>query len=220
MDLEHFSEATKLIRGGLNRSGFDETAEAIYATSGFVYGSAAEAEAAFKGDVDRYIYGRYGNPTVAMFEERLRLIEGAEVCRATASGMSAVFAALGCFLGAGDKLVASRALFGSCAVIATEILPRYGVETTLVDGRDLSQWEAALAGGAKAVFLETPSNPGLEVIDLRAVSELAHAAGWMVRWKPDKPVSANSQRRSEENGPTGWRQRQACSGGKSCERKR
>ena len=173
MDLEHASEATKLIRGGLSRSGFDETAEAIYATSGFVYGSAAEAEAAFTGDIDRYIYGRYGNPTVAMFEERLRLIEGAEVCRATASGMSAVFAALACFLSAGDTLVASRALFGSCAVITTEILPRFGVETRLVDGRDLSQWEAALAGGAKAVFLETPSNPGLEIIDLRAVSEMA-----------------------------------------------
>ena len=177
MDLEHASEATKLIRGGLSRSGFDETAEAIYATSGFVYGSAAEAEAAFTGDIDRYIYGRYGNPTVAMFEERLRLIEGAEVCRATASGMSAVFAALACFLSAGDTLVASRALFGSCAVITTEILPRFGIETRLVDGRDLSQWEAALAGGAKAVFLETPSNPGLEIIDLRAVSEMAHAAG-------------------------------------------
>lgn len=180
MELDDFSEATKLIRGGISRSGFDETAEAIYATSGFVYGSAAEAESAFKGDIDRYIYGRYGNPTVAMFEERLRLIEGAEVCRATASGMSAVFAALGSFLGAGDRLVASRALFGSCAVIATEILPRYGVETALVDGRDLSQWEAALAGGAEAVFLETPSNPGLEVIDLQAVSELAHAAGALV----------------------------------------
>jgi len=180
MDLEHASEATRLIRGGLSRSGFDETAEAIYATSGFVYGSAAEAEAAFTGDIDRYIYGRYGNPTVAMFEERLRLIEGAEVCRATASGMSAVFAALACFLGAGDTLVASRALFGSCAVITTEILPRFGVETHLVDGRDLCQWEAALAGGANAVFLETPSNPGLEIIDLRAVSEMAHAAGALV----------------------------------------
>ncbi len=180
MDNDYGSEATTLIRGGLTRSGFDETAEAIYATSGFVYGSAAEAEAAFSGDVDRYIYGRYGNPTVAMFEERLRLLEGAEVCRATASGMSAVFAALASFLSAGDRLVAARALFGSCAVVATEILPRYGVETTLVDGRDLSQWEAALARGAKAVFLETPSNPGLEVIDLRAVSEMAHAAGALV----------------------------------------
>ena len=180
MGIEDFAEATKLIRGGLDRSGFDETAEAIYTTSGFVYGSAEEAQAAFAGDVDRYIYGRYGNPTVSMFEERLRLIEGAEVCRATASGMSAVFAAMASFLKAGDKVVASRALFGSCSVIVTDILPRYGVETVLVDGRDLDQWEAALAGGAQAAFLETPSNPGLEIIDLAAVSELAHAAGALV----------------------------------------
>jgi len=177
---EEFAEATRLVRGGLARSPFDETAEAIYPTSGFVYRSAEEAAAAFAGEVDRYIYGRYGNPTVAMFEERLRLLEGAEVCRATASGMSAVFAALACFLGAGDRLVASRALFGSCSVIVTDILPRFGVESVLVDGRDLDQWAAALAGGASAVFLETPSNPSLEVIDLAAVSDLAHAAGALV----------------------------------------
>ena len=177
---EEFAEATRLVRGGLARSPFDETAEAIYPTSGFVYRSAEEAAAAFAGEVDRYIYGRYGSPTVAMFEERLRLLEGAEVCRATASGMSAVFAALACFLGAGDRLVASRALFGSCSVIVTDILPRFGVESVLVDGRDLDQWAAALAGGASAVFLETPSNPSLEVIDLAAVSDLAHAAGALV----------------------------------------
>ncbi|MCH1435900.1 MAG: O-succinylhomoserine sulfhydrylase [Acidimicrobiales bacterium] len=177
---EEFAEATRLVRGGLARSPFDETAEAIYPTSGFVYRSAEEAAAAFAGEVDRYIYGRYGNPTVAMFEERLRLLEGAEVCRATASGMSAVFAALACFLGAGDRIVASRALFGSCSVIVTDILPRFGVESVLVDGRDLDQWAAALAGGASAVFLETPSNPSLEVIDLAAVSDLAHAAGALV----------------------------------------
>ncbi|MEO0494798.1 MAG: O-succinylhomoserine sulfhydrylase [Actinomycetota bacterium] len=180
MAIEDWSEATRLVRGGVERSRFDETAEAIYATSGFVYSSAEEAQAAFAGDVDRYIYGRYGNPTVSMFEERLRLIEGAEVCRATASGMAAVFASMASFLTAGDKVVASRALFGSCSVIITDILPRYGVETVLVDGRDLAQWEAALAGGAQAVFLETPSNPGLEIIDLAAVSELAHAAGALV----------------------------------------
>ena len=177
---EEFAEATRLVRGGLARSPFDETAEAIYPTSGFVYRSAEEAAAAFAGEVDRYIYGRYGNPTVAMFEERLRLLEGAEVCWATASGMSAVFAALACFLGAGDRIVASRALFGSCSVIVTDILPRFGVESVLVDGRDLDQWAAALAGGASAVFLETPSNPSLEVIDLAAVSDLAHAAGALV----------------------------------------
>jgi O-succinylhomoserine sulfhydrylase len=170
-------EATRLVRGGLRRSGFDETAEAIYATSGFVYPSAAEAEAAFAGDIDRYIYGRYANPTVSVFEERLRLLEGAEVCRATASGMAAVFAALASSLSAGQRLVASRALFGSCSVIVNEILPRYGIETETVDGRDLDAWGTALADGADAVFLETPSNPGLEIVDLRAVSELAHRAG-------------------------------------------
>lgn len=168
---------TLAVRGGLSRSGFDETAEAIYATSGFVYSSAAEAEAAFAGDIDRFVYGRYGNPTVAMFEERLRLLEGAQACIATASGMAAVWAALACQLSAGDRVVASRALFGSCTVILTEILPRFGVETVLVDGTDLDQWRAALEPGADAVFLETPSNPGLEVIDIAAVSELAHAAG-------------------------------------------
>lgn len=173
-------EATMLIRGGLSRSGFDETAEAIYPTSGFVYGSAAEAEAAFAGEADRYIYGRYGNPTVTMFEERLRLLEGAEACRATASGMAAVFAALASRLEAGDHIVSSRALFGSCRVIVDEILPRWGVRSTLVDGCDLGQWEEALAGGAKMVFLETPSNPGLDVIDLPAVAELAHAAKALV----------------------------------------
>ncbi len=173
-------EATRLVRGGLARSGFDETAEAIYATSGFVYGSAAEAEAAFAGEHERFLYSRFGNPTVAVFEERLRLIEGAEVCRATASGMSAVFAGLASFLTAGDRLVASRALFGSCSVIVNEILPRFGVDTETVDGRDLGAWEAALDRGADAVFLETPSNPGLELVDLQAVSAMAHEAGALV----------------------------------------
>lgn len=173
-------EATQLVRGGLSRSGFDETAEALYLTSGFVYGSAEEAEAAFAGEQDRYIYGRYGNPTVSMFEERLRLLEGAEACRGVASGMAAVYAALACYVSAGDRVVASRALFGSCHVILSEILPRMGVETELIDGTDLAEWERALAPGAKAVFFETPSNPGLEIIDLAAVSELAHAAGALV----------------------------------------
>lgn len=176
-DMHSMGEATKLIRGGLMRSPFDETAEAIYATSGYVYSSAAEAEAAFAGEKERYIYGRYGNPTVTMFEERLRLLEGAEACRATASGMAAVYAALASLVSAGDRVVGSRALFGSCHVILDEILPRFGVDTALVDGTDLGRWEAALAAGAKAVFLESPSNPGLEVIDLAAVCEMAHDAG-------------------------------------------
>ncbi len=173
-------EATNLIRGGLSRSRFEETAEALYLTSGYVYGSASEAEAAFRGDHDRYIYSRYGNPTVTMFEERLRILEGAEACLATASGMAAVFAALASLVSAGDKVVGSRALFGSCHVILTEILPRLGVETVLVDGTSNTEWEQALTGGAKAVFLETPSNPGLEIIDLEAVAALAHQAGALV----------------------------------------
>ncbi len=173
-------EATQLVRGGSERSSFDETAEALYLTSGYVYGSAAEAEAAFAGEHDRYIYSRYGNPTVTMFEERLRLLEGAEACRATASGMAAVFAALACYVRAGDRVVGSRALFGSCSVILTEILPRLGVETELVDGTSLVDWERALTPGTRAVFFESPSNPSLEIIDIAAVSSLARAVGALV----------------------------------------
>lgn len=165
------------VRGGLSRSGFEETSEALYLTSGYVYETAEDAEAAFKGDIDRFVYSRYGNPTVAVFEERLRLLEGAEACYATASGMGAVFTALAALVGAGDRLVASRALFGSCFVIVDEILPRWGVETVLVDGADLAQWEAALAEPTAAVFFETPSNPMQELVDLDAVCALAHAAG-------------------------------------------
>lgn len=171
------SEATNLVRGGLSRSQFDETAEGLFLTSGYVYGSAAEAEAAFAGEHDRYIYSRYGNPTVSTFEERLRLLEGAESCRAMASGMAAVFASMASVVKEGDRVVGSRALFGSCFVILTEILPRLGVETELVDGTDLEQWERALDGGARIVFLETPSNPSLELIDLAAVATMAHDAG-------------------------------------------
>ena len=168
---------TQAVRGGLKRSEFGETSEALYLTSGYVYTSAEEAEASFKGDLKRFMYSRFGNPTVAMFEERLRLIEGAEACRATATGMSAVFTALMCQLRAGDHVVASRALFGSCQFIITELLPRYGIATTTVDGGDLDQWKQALKKKTRTVFLETPSNPALEIIDLRAVSDLAHEAG-------------------------------------------
>ena len=177
---EEWSEATNLVRAGLSRSPFDETAEALYLTSGYVYETAAEAEAAFAGEHDRYIYSRYGNPTVTMFEERLRAIEGAEACRATASGMAAVFASLACLVRAGDRVVGSRALFGSCFVILNEILPRLGIETELVDGTSLDAWERALAAGARAVFLETPSNPSLEMIDMAAVCDRANAAGAIV----------------------------------------
>jgi O-succinylhomoserine sulfhydrylase len=171
------SQATIGVRGGLLRSGFDETAEGLYLTSGYVYGSAAEAEKAFTGEIDRFVYSRYGNPTVAMFEERLRLIEGAPAAFATSSGMAAVFTGLGALLGAGDRLVAGRSLFGSCFVVCNEILPRWGVETVFVDGEDLDQWEQALSKPTKAVFFETPSNPMQSLVDIAAVSEMAHAAG-------------------------------------------
>jgi O-succinylhomoserine sulfhydrylase len=168
---------TLAVRGGLARSDFDETAEALFLTSGFVYDSAEQAEAAFKDEIDKFIYSRYGNPTVRMFEDRMRLVEGAEACFATASGMAAVWVALAALCGQGDRLVSSRALFGSCFVIVDEILPRFGVETVLVDGPDLDQWREALSVPTTAVFFETPSNPMQELVDVRAVAELAHAAG-------------------------------------------
>ncbi|PHV65191.1 O-succinylhomoserine sulfhydrylase [Williamsia muralis] len=171
------SPDTLAVRGGLDRSGFEETSEAMYLTSGYVYSSAAAAERAFTGEDKRFVYSRYGNPTVAMFQERLRLLEGAEACFATASGMAAVFVALGALLKAGDRLVAARSLFGSCFVVCNEILPRWGVETVFVDGEDLEQWEQALATPTTAVFFETPSNPMQTLVDVEKVCELAHAAG-------------------------------------------
>lgn len=177
---EGVSQETIGVRGGLLRSGFEETAEGMFLTSGYVYKSAAEAEMAFTGEVDRYVYSRYGNPTVQMFEERLRLMEGAPAAFGTASGMAAVFTALGALLGAGDRLVAARSLFGSCFVVCNEILPRWGVETVFVDGDDLSQWEEALSVPTQAVFFETPSNPMQALVDIAAVCELAHAAGAQV----------------------------------------
>ena len=171
------SQATIGVRGGLMRSGFEETAEALYLTSGYVYSNAAEAEKAFAGDIERYVYSRYGNPTISMFEERLRLIEGAPACFATATGMAAVFTSLGALLGAGDRLVAARSLFGSCFMVCDEILPRWGVKTVFVDGDDLSQWEKALSEPTQAVFFETPSNPMQSLVDIEAVCDMAHAAG-------------------------------------------
>lgn len=169
--------ATTGVRGGVLRSQFEETAEAMYLSSGYVYPSAADAEQAFTGEVDRYVYSRYGNPTITMFEERLRLIEGAPAAFATASGMAAVFTSLGALLGAGDRLVAARSLFGSCFVVCNEILPRWGIQTVFVDGDDLSQWEEALSVPTQAVFFETPSNPMQSLVDIAAVTELSHAAG-------------------------------------------
>ena len=171
------SQETIGVRGGLLRSNFEETSEALYLTSGYVYATAADAEKAFTGEIDRYVYSRYGNPTISMFEERLRLIEDAPAAFATATGMAAVFTALGALLGAGDRLVAARSLFGSCFVVCSEILPRWGVEVVFVDGEDLAQWEEALSVPTQAVFFETPSNPMQSLVDIAAVSELAHAAG-------------------------------------------
>jgi O-succinylhomoserine sulfhydrylase len=173
----NWREETLLVRGGTMRSAFGETSEALFVNSGFVYPRAEDAEAAFKGENDRFIYSRYANPTVAMLEERLRLLEGAEACRTTASGMAAVFASILAQVKAGDRVVASRALFGSIDYIISELLPSYGIETEFVDGTDIASWEAALSRPAAVVFLETPSNPTLEIIDLPAVADLAHAAG-------------------------------------------
>ncbi|MCV7225263.1 O-succinylhomoserine sulfhydrylase [Mycolicibacterium komossense] len=169
--------ATIGVRGGTMRSGFEETSEALYLTSSFVFPDAASAESALAGELDHYVYSRFRNPTVSMFEERIRLLEGAQACFATASGMSAVFTALGALLGAGDRLVAARGLFGSCYVVCNEVLPRWGVNTTFVDGEDLNQWAEALSTPAKAVFFETPANPMQSLVDVRAVCELAHAVG-------------------------------------------
>ena len=176
-DPQNWRAATRLVRGGTERSHFDETSEALFMTSGYVYSSPEEAEQAFKGNKDRFVYSRYANPTIAMFEKRLALLEGAQYCNATASSAAAVFAALACMLKAGDRIVASRALFGSCHYIITELLPSYGIEGVLVDGTDLDQWGEALSQPANAVFIETPSNPTLEIIDIQAVSDLAHEAG-------------------------------------------
>jgi O-succinylhomoserine sulfhydrylase len=168
---------TQAVRGGLERTPFGETSEALHLTSGFVYESAEQAHGAFSGENTHHRYTRLGNPTLDVLEERLALLEGAEAARTTASGMSAVFNAIASMVRAGDRIVASRALFGSCFQIVTTILPRWGVTTDLVDGHDLAQWEAALATPARVVFFETPSNPMQELVDVTAVSELAHAAG-------------------------------------------
>ncbi len=176
-DPNTWRRATQLVRGGTTRSGFSETSEGLFMTSGYVYDSALEAEQSFTGERKRFVYSRFANPTVAMFEQRMALLEGTEFCNGTASGMAAVFAALLARLQAGDRGVASRAMFGACLFIVNELLPRYGIETELVDPTDLDQWEKALAKPTNVVFLETPSNPNVQVIDIQAVSDLAHAAG-------------------------------------------
>ncbi len=175
-----WGDATKLVRGGLDRTHYGETSEALYLNSGFVYDAPETAEARFANTSNEeggYVYGRYGNPTVTMFEERLCLLEGAEAAYGVASGMAAVYGAMACQLKTGDHIVASKALFGSCYQIITSILPRFGITHTLVDGNDMKAWKEAFRPETRAVFLETPSNPTLEIIDIAAVGELAKKAG-------------------------------------------
>jgi len=172
---------TRLVHGGARRSQYNEVSEAIFLTQGFVYESAEAAEARFlKAGEDEFIYARYGNPTVAMFEDRIAGLEGTEDGFATASGMAAVSGALTSMLRAGDHVVSARALFGSCLYVLEEVLTRFGVEVTFVDGTDIDAWRAAIRPGTKAVFFETISNPTLDVVDIRAVADLAHAVGAMV----------------------------------------
>ena len=168
---------TDAVRAGLARSGFGETSEALYLTSGFTYGSAQEAFDSFADETDHYLYGRFHNPTVAMFEKRLAAIEGAEYCVATGSGMSAMFASIACLVSAGDRVVASAAMFSSCHVVLTEILPKWGVTVELVKGNKKEDWAVALSESTKVVFIESPSNPLMEIVDIQMVSDLAHKVG-------------------------------------------
>jgi O-succinylhomoserine sulfhydrylase len=181
MKKSSYRPRTRLVHSGQRRSQYGETSEAIYLTQGFVYPSAEAAETRFKGELpegeEGFIYARYGNPTVAMFEDRIAALEGAEAAFATASGMAAVHASLMCQLKAGDHVVAARALFGSCLYIIETLCPRFGISVTLIDGTDLGQWRGALRPETKVCFIETPSNPTLEIIDVRAVADIVHSAG-------------------------------------------
>ena len=165
---------TRLVHGGTLRSQFGETSEALFLTQGYVYDSAEQCEARFKGQEPGFIYSRYSNPTIEMFERRMIELEGAEAARSTATGMAAVTTAILAPLRAGDHVVASKALFGSCLYVLQDLLPRYGIETTLVDGLDLDQWQRALRPNTKSFFLESPTNPTLDVLDIPAIAEIAH----------------------------------------------
>lgn len=176
-DAASWRPETRLVHGGVLRSQFGETSEAMFLTQGFVYASAEQAEARFKNEEPGYQYSRFGNPTVTMLEERMRLLEGAEEARATATGMAAVTAAVISRLSAGDHIVSARALFGSCRYIVENLCPRLGIASTLVDGRDLDAWRKAMRPNTRAVFFETPANPTLELVDIAAVSKIAHEAG-------------------------------------------
>ena len=180
MTKKQWHKETLAVRGGLERSSYQETSEALYLNSGYVYDTAEEAAAAFDGDLDRYVYSRYGNPSVTMLQNRLAALEGAEACLCMSTGMGAMFMAVASQLKSGDKIVASRALFGACYAVIDQILPKWGIERVFVDGTDLAAWEAALADGAQMVFMESPSNPVLDLVDIPAVVKLAHDAGAMV----------------------------------------
>ena len=166
-------ENTKLVRGGLNRSNFKETSEGLFVNSGFVYDTAEDAELIFKGEKTGFQYTRYSNPTIETFENRLALLDQAEACFATASGMAAVFNSIMCQVNKGDHIISSRALFGSCREILKNIVPRYGIEVTFIDGRNIEEWKKAIKKNTKLFFYETPSNPCMDIIDIKAVSELA-----------------------------------------------
>jgi len=174
---KRYRPETRLVHGGTLRSQFGETSEALFLTQGYVYDSAEQCEARFKGQDPGFIYSRYSNPTIAMFERRMIELEGAEAARSTATGMAAVTTAILAPLRAGDHVVASKALFGSCLYVVQELLPRYGIETTLVDGLDLDQWQRALRPNTKSFFLESPTNPTLDVLDIPAIAEIAHSGG-------------------------------------------
>ena len=174
---KNWRPATKLVHGGTLRSQYGETSEAIFLTQGFVYENSEAAEARFKGETDGFIYARYGSPTNDMLEKRMCLLEGAEDARATASGMAAVTAAILCQLRAGDHIVAARALFGSCRWVVETLAPRYGIDCTLIDGKDLANWEKAVRPNTKVFFLESPTNPTLEVVDIAGVAKLADQIG-------------------------------------------
>lgn len=173
----HYRPETRLVHSGTLRSQYGETSEALFLTQGYVYNSAEECEARFKGEDPGFIYSRYSNPTIAMFERRMIELEGAEAARSAATGMAAVTTAILAPLKAGDHVVASRALFGSCLYVIQDLLPRYGIETTLVDGADLDQWQRALKPNTKTFFLESPTNPTLDVLDIPSIAEIAHSGG-------------------------------------------
>ncbi|ACF03738.1 O-succinylhomoserine sulfhydrylase [Rhodopseudomonas palustris TIE-1] len=173
----HFRRETRLVHSGSLRSQFGETSEALFLTQGFVYESAEQCEARFTGDDAGFQYSRFSNPTVFSFEQRMAEFEGAEAARSTATGMAAVTAAMLAPLRAGDHVVASKAMFGSCRYVVEDLLPRYGIESTLVDGLDLDQWQRAVRPNTKTFFLESPTNPTLDVLDIGAIAEIAHAAG-------------------------------------------